>query len=193
MNAMNSVVISRKPDNSQWTEMYTKVEDFLSEFYTIGDDVSVEDCEAATDFLMKLTGPLGPGSAGRPWAVLDWVAEESPSEAAFWAVMVCEWSGFDAIPHKHFEGLFDCYLCPPRNIPDEVKTPVTIYRGQSADDPKGLSWTLNRTVAEAFAHGHRGMRVRNPVVFEMLVDFEDIAFYTNDRNEEEVVLWAIPD
>ncbi len=173
--------------------IYAAVEKFLTEFYTVGEHVDVAACEAATNFLMTLNGPGSPVSAERPWAVLNWFEEEDPLEPIFWAVVVYEWASFDSIPHEEFAAAFDFHICPPVNLPDEVQFPVMIYRGQSADDPKGLSWTLNRSVAEAFARGHRGIPLHNPVVLEMQVEFEQIAFYTNDRNEEEVVLWAIPD
>lgn len=174
-------------------EIYARMEKFIYKFYADDETEIAEDSKAATDFILSLTGRESHNSAELPWAVLNWIADEEPSEPTFWAVMVREWDGFDRIPHEDFEATFENYICPPRNLPDEVKTPVTIYRGQSADDPKGLSWTLNRAVAESFAHGHRGMRVQNPIVFEMQVELEEIAFYTNDREEEEVVLCAIPD
>jgi hypothetical protein len=140
-------------------------------------------------FLDVLFGPEGGGSVQRPWKVLAWA--ETASGPAFWAVTRRAWSTFDRIPHPDFAAMFARFAehAPPKpRLPERV----TIYRGQSATAPKGLSWTLDRSVAEGFARGHRNVRVPDPVVLEMEVTLAQVAFFTNDRKEREVVLMGIP-
>ena len=143
----------------------------------------------ARTFLTTLRGPEGGGSAERPWKVLEWA--NTCSGKAFWAVVLREWSTFDRIPHVEFATMFTKFAdhAPPK--PD-LPVRMTVYRGQSASAPKGLSWTRDRSVAEGFAHGHRNIRVPDPVVLEMEVTPAQVAFYTNARKEREVVLLSIP-
>lgn len=147
------------------------------------------DAEART-FLKTLRGPEGGGSEHRPWKVLEWA--NTCSGKAFWAVVLREWTTFDRIPHAEFAAMFTKFAdhAPPKpDLPERV----TVYRGQSASAPKGLSWTLDRAQAEAFARGRR--RLHDPatrVVLELEVTPAQVAFYTNARKEREVVLLAIP-
>jgi len=68
----------------------------------------------------------------------------------------------------------------------------TIYRGQDADSPIGLSWTTDKTVAEGFARGHRFMNNHNPVVLSKTVRKSSVAFVSQSRSESEVILFRIP-
>jgi hypothetical protein len=76
------------------------------------------------------------------------------------------------------------------NIPDKVK----IYRGVTTDEIEnndfGLSWSLNREVAEFFAFKYR----RNydtssslKTVIELEVDKNEIIAYFHDREEAEII------
>ena len=147
------------------------------------------DVEARA-FLKVLRGPEGGGSEQRPWKVLAWA--ETASGRAFWAVVLREWSTFDRIPHAEFAAMFTKFAdhAPPKpDLPERM----TVFRGQSASAPKGLSWTLDRAQAAAFARGRR--RLHDPatrVVLELEVTRDQVAFYTNARKEREVVLLAIP-
>ena len=123
-------------------------------------------------FLNHLFGPKGGGSAERPWLVLDWCAALGEGDGpAFWQVILRAWTTFDRIPHEE---------------------PVTVYRGQDDSAPLGLSWTLSWDVAQDFARGHRNIFNPDPVVLALDVWSSEVAFYTNDREEQEVVLLAIP-
>lgn len=131
-------------------------------------------------------------SARRPLLVSEW-AFQMPSECGkvFWRVVTACWNGFDRIPHDDYEQLFEMFSdsVPSCDVPEGL----TVFRGQDADAEKGLSWTRDRKVAEAFAHGHRGLNNPNPVVLEMEVFRGDVAFTCNERDEAEVVLMRIPD
>ncbi len=143
----------------------------------------------ARAFLDVLFGPEGGGSVQRPWKVLAWA--ETASGRAFWSVTVRAWTTFDRIPHPEFAAVFARFAehAPPKQrLPERV----TVYRGQSASAPMGLSWTRDRRVAEGFARGHRNIRVPDPVVLEMEVTPAQVAFCTNARKEREVVLMAVP-
>lgn len=63
---------------------------------------------------------------------------------------------------------------------------VTIYRGVNVDDHRGLSWTIDRSVAEWFAKrfGHNGDKC---YVFTGKIRKEDIITIFKSRNENEVV------
>jgi hypothetical protein len=49
---------------------------------------------------------------------------------------------------------------------EPLEWPVRIYRGCSRPRVRGVSWTMDRKVAEGFARGHRGIRVPDAVVAE---------------------------
>jgi len=135
-------------------------------------------------------------SAGRPGWVLHWAATLDPRKpadaAAFWRVVVAEWSHFDAIPHDLFAMLFDMFRDTAPGAP-ELPERFTVYRGQDYDDEPGLSWTLARNVAESFARGHRWTRHPTPHVFEWDISRDQVAFFTDARNESEVVVIEAPD
>ena len=71
-----------------------------------------------------------------------------------------------------------------RKLPPEVP----IFRGCPRDRVRGIAWTTDRSVAEGFARGHRGISTPNPVVASAVVAKQHVFFVTNDRKEHEVVL-----
>jgi hypothetical protein len=67
----------------------------------------------------------------------------------------------------------------------------TIYRGGTESEAKskmyGVSWTLNREIAEKFQDVKR-MRDRKPmVVHELEIERTEAIAYFNERKEEEVI------
>lgn len=146
----------------------------------------------AEEFLDWLYGPEGGGSDARPHLVLEWVERHLGDDDGplFWEVVTKSWSSFDLIPHEDFEGLFARFV---DSAPKCEPTRMTVFRGQNAGAPLGLSWTLDRKVAEEFARGHRGIRNRHPVVLERVVTRDQVAFVCDDREEKEIVLLAVPD
>ena len=71
----------------------------------------------------------------------------------------------------------------------------TIYRGAKDWNLGGMSWTLdlNRAVYFATHHNYEGMASSLPpemigVVMELTIQKSQVLFYTNDRQEDEVVL-----
>lgn len=76
-------------------------------------------------------------------------------------------------------------------LPKELGSEFTIYRGQNLDEDPGISWTLSKEKAAWFA-SVRNMKglVKNGKtgVIDMRVTIDDILFYTNERQEQEVVI-----
>lgn len=110
----------------------------------------------AQTFLEWLYGPDGGDSTQRPHLIVAWPNGLSDNDGAlFWEVVTRAWSGFDAIAHEDFADLFERFATStPRS---DLPASLTVYRGQDADAPKGLSWTLERKVAAEFARGHRNI------------------------------------
>ncbi|MCK0506329.1 hypothetical protein [Aromatoleum anaerobium] len=78
----------------------------------------------------------------------------------------------------------------------EIPQTVRVWRGTSGGltggRAPGISWSLNRDVACWFAMRFAG-RVGRPVLLEAEVQRADIAYYTNERREQEVVILRSPD
>ena len=89
-----------------------------------------------------------------------------------------------ALTQTHFYGqipdLFEILGFANFTIPPLPES-VTVYRGGTAD---GLSWTLSRKVAEFFAERTGGM------VHQRTIDRASILFYSNGREEQEVIFDA---
>jgi hypothetical protein len=65
---------------------------------------------------------------------------------------------------------------------------IRIYRGCSLSCVYGFSWTTDRKIAEAFAQGHRGVSVPDPVIASLRIPKHRVlAFYTS-RKENEIVV-----
>ena len=101
----------------------------------------------AKEFLDWLYGPEGGESAARPHLVLEWVKRHlgDGDGPLFWEVVTKSWSSFDLIPHEDFERLFARFA---DSAPKCELTRMTVFRGQNAGASNGLSWTLDRKVAE---------------------------------------------
>jgi hypothetical protein len=138
------------------------------------------------DAMMQVRG----GSGARPGFILHWI-EEVGAGAAFWPIVSRAWSGFDRIPHEEFAEWFHIFRRWRPKV-EGLPRRMTVYRGQDANAPLGLSWTRNRKVAEEFARGHRIYFNPNPIVHEIVITPGKVAFICNDRDEEEIVLRAIP-
>ena len=157
-------------------------------------------------------------SQDRPLILLKWaqrvsqalVLKEPVSEGhcvesfagVFWTMIYRHWARFDGIPHEEYSALFeflrskhDPALMPKagralyESLPDEI----AVYRG--GDDPyvhRGLSWTLDYTVAKTFAqaYGYAIMTHEYPVILSGIVKKSDVAFATNERRESEIVVFS---
>ena len=88
--------------------------------------------------------------------------------------------------------LFSIELPPSRS--SEFPTYVTIYRGTSHQSPamaaRGLSWTLRREIACFFATTYRRCGDKPVVLVARRVPRGAFSFYSNDRQEEELVCFG---
>jgi hypothetical protein len=74
----------------------------------------------------------------------------------------------------HLRELLHFAAFPLPDLPERV----TVYRGGDAD---GLSWTLDRRVAERFANQNGGE------VHERTIERKSILFFSNEREEREII------
>lgn len=105
-------------------------------------------------------------------------------------------------PHINLEEWLMCfdYLDVSRDLKETLTgliTPLTLYRGISADSTEeaekfaaNLSWTLSREKAKEFAfRSQSNSSDSNAYVAQVtLDDLTDLYFFTDERNEQEVVL-----
>jgi hypothetical protein len=68
------------------------------------------------------------------------------------------------------------------------KRGLSVLRGCSLSKLRGLSWTTSTGVAGAFAKGHRGIPVAEPVIVSAFAPVEALFFVSIDREEGELVL-----
>jgi hypothetical protein len=71
---------------------------------------------------------------------------------------------------------------------EPLQWPMRIYRGCSRPRVRGVSWTMDREVAEGFARGHRGVPVPNPVIAEAVVEREAVFAVLYERGESELLI-----
>jgi hypothetical protein len=119
--------------------------------------------------------------------------------SVFWPVVIENWCNCDLINVESYLWLrvlakYKCdadpmqYMEPETRVHyDSLPEKLTIYRGGDRPFIDGLSWTLNRQVAEGFARGFRLMNNRNPVIATAQVSKRNIFFATSHRDEAEVV------
>lgn len=66
---------------------------------------------------------------------------------------------------------------------------LTIYRGQDADAPKGIAWSLSKTTAAKFARGAATRQSnRGGIVLRAHVARKDVLAYLTGRNEDEIIV-----
>jgi len=110
---------------------------------------------------------------------------------AFWQVFADIWTSCDGTHHLQDRLLYLLKAKGPapetdffQTLPDEV----TVYRGCSRERVEALAWSIDLTVAQAFARGHRGIRVPDPVIASAVVPRSMVLFATDDRGEKEVLI-----
>jgi hypothetical protein len=113
----------------------------------------------------------------------------------FWSVFCDYWSVCDAtwwlqVPLLNILRMHAPAILPAdeQKVFDALPERVPVFRGCSRERTMGLSWTTERRVAERFAHGHRGIRVPDPVIATGLIAKADILVTNSNRKEHEVLL-----
>lgn len=143
----------------------------------------------------ELFGP-GVNSETCVLTVLD-LLMRAHSDATFWRIFNLGWSCCDNTFH-HCGKLLPLLTARGTAAPflegrdkdfyEGLPDSVRIYRGCSVERVRGLSWTIDRAVAAAFARGHRRINVPNPVVATAVIPREAIFTVATDREEQEVVI-----
>ena len=122
----------------------------------------------------------------------------------FITLMRANWTSLDAFSHLTFEfseefklaydpemGRYksadEIILDEDREWWDALPDQLKIYRGCDKFRTDGLSWTVDRKVAEGFADGHRGVQATDPVIASAKIQKSDVWFATNERQEQEIV------
>jgi len=139
-------------------------------------------------------------SVGRPRALIDWVIEHSRARTpnddlgpAFWKLVREYWSTFDRVEHDMFGMAFARFKPYWKPQPEWNGLPkrITVWRGGDRYRVrKGLSWTMDRSVAEDFARGHRFIFNKYPTLLTAEIDRTEVALVDNTREERELVLWS---
>ena len=139
-------------------------------------------------------------SIGRPRALIDWVLEHTrkgtPNDElgpVFWELVRDWWSTFDLVEHDMFcvaFNRFKPYWKPQPELKD-LPERITVWRGGDRYRVrKGLSWTMDRSVAESFARGHRFIFNKYPTLLMADIDRSEVALVDSSRNESELILWG---
>jgi hypothetical protein len=135
------------------------------------------------------------GSEYRLLTILPLI-EAAPPEI-FWPAFLEAWSFCDATwPYRSeiLRAMKDAgsslafLQLAQRQFFDTLPPLVQVFRGCSAPRVRGIAWSMERSVAEGFARGHRFIRVPEPVVASAVIPREHIFFVTDERDEKEIVL-----
>jgi hypothetical protein len=157
---------------------------------TADDDAAL--VKAVTEYMILF------GSEERPHVFVDLNDNFSLSGATFWKLLHQEWKGFDRIPHRPFSSLMvfmrdhwrvELLNDEDREFYNTLPELLTVYRGQDAASPVGLSWTLDREVAAGFARGHRLLFNKSPIIISAEVAKRHVAGAYTEREEKEIVLF----
>lgn len=147
------------------------------------------------------TSPLyGPyvDSTNRPMLLAD-IMECAPTPEHRWRRFQAGWPACDGVPDwLTAEILFMLCFDEHRGVEflegddkeffDALPEHVTVYRGCSPDRIKAMAWTTDIQIAEAFARGHRGIRVPDGAVYKATIGKVDILTVFTDRQESEIIV-----
>lgn len=112
-----------------------------------------------------------------------------------WNLIKETWSNVESVSQdEYWSYIFSLRKTPPRYKREIQKSDkfkfidgdkyFFVYRG---GHPMGLSWTLDEDTAKWFANRNGRVGDNNNVHMKM-ISIDEVKFYTNDRNEEEVVI-----
>ncbi len=141
-------------------------------------------------------GALGHTNYGSHNALDVWLAEIATLKAEpreFFAASFYDAWTTDNVTYRYWWELLtleqDGVLMPLADqLPLPPPTPTgtwTVYRGASAPDHDGMSWTLNRDKAMWFARRLDG----TGFLMETTIEPFQVLGYTDERQEQEVILW----
>jgi hypothetical protein len=128
------------------------------------------------------------------------------TDAEYWGLLAHTWTGAETIWRNNTRWLFALMLRPTSRhlfmTPEDRATfetlpdSFTIYRGyQPGKNADGFSWTLNKGTAEKLSNNGKGANLfdwhsvlEGGEVREKTVNKADVFAYTNNRDEQEIIL-----
>lgn len=141
---------------------------------------------------------LSVGSVKRAAELVPLIESEPPE--IFWPIFLRNWSHCDAawewqqllVPILRRVGpcpreIYVAHAQDGGRFWSQLPDDLTLYRGCSRSHVEAISWTTNRSVAEGFAWGHRGIRVPDAVVATATIRKAEIFAATDARTESEVI------
>jgi hypothetical protein len=129
---------------------------------------------------------------GQRTTLFHTIFEEGDYPASFWPCFHLLWGDFEGIQHKRAAKLLKKYRGSwtadslPRTDPykpdqsiravyDNLPEEITIFRGNAKGEPLGLSWTLERRIAEFFARRIGLFAQTMPTIVKATVSKRDVA------------------
>lgn len=104
-----------------------------------------------------------------------------------WKVIINIWTDteFPSLSIDLWKQIFSVRKVPP-HLTKCLSEEMTVYRG---GEPDGISWTLDKEKGEWFSNRSEMMtRLKQPLC-SMRVKRDDVLFFTDERNENEVVIF----
>lgn len=109
------------------------------------------------------------------------------TDEEYWEIIKSVWSrqelNTDGNRKKTWRKVFS-FRPPVQSLTNDLPDQFTAYRAGKED---GFSWTLSKEVAEWFQQRFKAQFGKVPFL-ERTFKRSDVVFYTNDRNEQEVVI-----
>lgn len=148
-------------------------------FKTMIESPDISDLEVALTYLER---PY------RPRYLLELITKHLEwSDEQVWKLITDIWIDTE-MPYQQrdlWSKLFSLRT-PARALVSDLPEEFTIYRG---GDAGGYSWTLSEEIAEWFVERNQRFGFSNTQVLKRTVRREDVLFYNNDREEQEVVIF----
>ena len=137
-----------------------------------------------------------PGSYARMDFVLEAIDRNAVQQEALYPILPELWRGSDPddTDHRFHELWLDAWEAHGhRVITDGKRLPpgkyLTVYRGQDADAPAGIAWTLDKKIAEKFARGAATRQSnRGGTVYIGRVRRQNIIAFLTGRGESECII-----
>ena len=175
----------------QWEDEKQK---YLAAIHRYNNLPSKLNYESALDAIEQCS--TAESSERRLLAILPLIEDAPPK--IFWAILLKTWPSCDdtwmlktrllRAMKKAGPVMLELLSEHERRFFEGLPAQVPVFRGCSRPRVRGISWTMERTIAEGFARGHRGIQVPDPVVASALIPKDGIFFATDDRSEKEIVL-----
>ncbi len=162
------------------------------------EQIDAEHEQRIKKLISYLWGPNCGGSHSRLMDMIDLLFHEDPD--VFFGVFNEVWNSCDNTWRYHDHVLI---LLESNNVKSHFSNhldadgekffaalpqTITVYRGCSREEKRGISWTTSEKVAASFAVGHRGIPVPHAAVFRATIFKADLLTVIVNRKESEVLV-----